>query len=73
MLKINEDYFLFIIDSRLNQNGNCFKIKINPHHYYSFAMTVEKGKNINLSFISDGEYSFQKFKIKEIKTSNIHK
>ena len=71
VLKINEDYFLCIIDSRLNQNGNCFKIQINPHHYYSFAMTVEKGKNINLSFISDGEYSFQKFKIKEIKTSNI--
>ena len=29
-------------------------------------MTVEKGKNINLSFIDDGKYSFQKFKIKEV-------
>ena len=46
-------------------------MSINPNHYYSFILTVEKGKYITISFYKNEKYFEEKFKIKEIKISNL--
>ena len=71
IFKINEEYFLFIIDSNLKKIGECWKMKINPNNYYFFTLNVEKGKNITISYFKDNKYFEAKFKIKEIKTNNL--
>ena len=71
ILNFKGEYFLSIIDSRLNLNSPCWKIQIEPNRYYSFAMLLEKGKNITISSIYNGSYQVYKIKIKEIKTSNL--
>ena len=67
----NGIYFLSIIDSRLNINSPCFQIQIESNRYYPLTMLVEKGKNVKISYEDDKGYHEQKFKIKEIKTSNL--
>ena len=64
ILKNNEDlYFLYIFDSSSNKDKYCWKIEIQPNYYYPFVLTVEKGKNINVSFFRDEIFYEEKFKI----------
>ena len=70
ILKSEDGYFFSIIDSRLNKDGRCWTMKINPGHYYTFSMLVEKGKNISMSFFKNNTIIEEKFKIKDLKSSN---
>ena len=67
ILKNKDGCFFSIIDSK---NGRCWAMQIIPNHYYSFSMTVEK-KNVIMSFFKDDKIIDDKFKIKEIKYSNL--
>ena len=70
VLKNSGNYFLGIIDTRLNNESPCWIYPIIPNHYYTFAMNVDK-KNVTVSFVEEKVHKEQKFKIKEIKNSNL--
>ena len=70
ILKKNEGYYFYLIDSKLNADGKSWNIQINPNYYYSFVITVEKGKN--LTICSNAlKTEVLKIKIKEMKTANL--
>ena len=64
----NNDYYLYFIDSTLNKDK--IKIKVEPNHYYSFAISINK-KLLNIYYFKENNIFDEKYKIKEIITSNL--
>ena len=64
----NNDYYLYFIDSTMNKDKK--KIKVKPNHYYSFAIYIKK-KLLNIYFFKENTIVDEKYKIKEIITSNL--
>ena len=71
IFKKNNDFILYIIDSSLNISDKTWKMTINPYYYYSFLLSVQKGKYITIYYYKNDEFSEEQFKVKEIKTTNL--
>ena len=67
----NKKYFLELIYSSFNKDNKCWKIQINPNHYYCFVLIIEKGKHVNISFFKENTFYEEKFTIKEMRTTNL--
>ena len=65
----NNDYYLNFIDSTMNKDK--IKMKVEPYHYYFFIIVINK-KNINICYLKEKSFSEEKYKIKEMMTSNLY-
>ena len=72
IVKNNNDnnYYLYFIDSTEKIEKYNVKIKVEPNHYYSFVININK-KNINIHYFKENTGIEVKQKIKEIMASNL--
>ena len=52
-------------------NKDKIKMKVEPYHYYFFIIVINK-KNINICYLKEKSFSEEKYKIKEMMTSNLY-